>query len=161
MGARIKAERQSEAILIIPVRNDSAVELVIAGEVVRNVCFGLCFQSRSSVISKHSERGQKGSFFFFFFAFTVSPFLHAAEAPRKSCTSSRSGRQGPCRRQNSKRGTRFSLFYEIIVPRDWGEGSVSLSFLQSNLVSDVDTITAVHTKVGHWVAKAPAFWMEN
>ena len=60
MGARIKAERQSEAILIIPVRNASAVELAIAVEVVRNVCFGLCFQSRSSVISKHSERERRG-----------------------------------------------------------------------------------------------------
>ena len=55
-GGKDKAERQSEAILIIPVRNDSAIELLIAVEVVRNVCFGLCFQSRSSAISKHSER---------------------------------------------------------------------------------------------------------
>lgn len=56
MRARIKAERQLEAILIIPVRNDSAMELVIAVEAVRKVCFGLCFQSRSSAVSKHSER---------------------------------------------------------------------------------------------------------
>ena len=55
-GGKDKAERQSEAILIIPVRNDSAIKLLIAVEVVRNVCFGLCFQSRSSAISKHSER---------------------------------------------------------------------------------------------------------
>lgn len=51
------------------------------------------------------------------------------------------------------------LFYEIIVPRQWGEGSLSLS--SCHLVWDIDTVTAVHTKAGHWVAKAPAFWMEN
>lgn len=41
---------------VIPVRNDSAMELVIAVEAVRNVCFGPVFKVESSAVSKHSER---------------------------------------------------------------------------------------------------------
>lgn len=83
------------------------------------------FAPRVERISKHSERGQKG----FFFLLLFLHFFTLLQPPGNPVLAAVVADMGPCRRQSSKRGTPFSLFYEIMVPGEWGEGSLSLSVL--------------------------------
>ena len=74
----------------------------------------------------NTQREGRKDFFFFFF--TVSPFLHTAAAPRKSCASSNSGRHGTLPKKKLKeRNTFLSILWNYSSRRVGRRFTLSLS----------------------------------